>query len=62
MDADHSVWGRAEDMKMPRPSYSVSPTKPGAVALGWRWLSHIAPSALCAQAPTPYYPVTKFLL
>jgi len=30
VNADHSAWGRAEDMTMARPSYSVDPGKPGA--------------------------------
>ena len=29
-DADHSYWGRAEDMNMHRPVYSISPNKPGS--------------------------------
>merc|ERR1712038_133278 len=33
-DADHGYWGRAEDMNMNRPVYSVSPSKPGSDLAG----------------------------
>ena len=28
--ADHAYWGRAEDMKMNRPAWKISPTAPGS--------------------------------
>ncbi|XP_013393923.1 uncharacterized protein LOC106161501 [Lingula anatina] len=33
-NADHSFWGRAEDMKMYRPSYKLSASKPGSDVVG----------------------------
>lgn len=31
---DHGVWGRPEDMKMDRPSYKITASKPGSDAAG----------------------------
>jgi hypothetical protein len=33
-NADHSYWGRPEDMTMPRPAQALSPSKPGSDLLG----------------------------
>lgn len=32
--ADHSFWGRAEDMQMERPAYKIRPGAPGSDVAG----------------------------
>ena len=33
-DADHAYWGRPEDMKMHRPAYKITASKPGSDLAG----------------------------
>lgn len=30
-NADHAIWGRAEDMNIARPSADLTPSKPGSI-------------------------------
>ncbi len=32
--ADHDIWVRPQDMAMPRPAWSITPTKPGSDLAG----------------------------
>ena len=34
VDSDHNFWGRPEDMTMFRPSYKVTPSRPGSDVAG----------------------------
>merc|ERR1719197_629679 len=52
-ESDHSYWGRAEEMKMHRPSYKITPNKPGsdvvaetaaALAAGSIAIKHVDPT------------------
>ena len=58
VNADHSAWGRAEDMTMPRPSYSVNPNNPGAPWAGAG--SHLLPVDPCAPPARTYFPGSTF--
>jgi Glycosyl hydrolase family 9 len=33
-DLDHAYWGRPEEMTMPRPAFSISPSAPGSDLAG----------------------------
>lgn len=58
VNADHSAWGRAEDMTMPRPSYSVDPNNPGAPWAGAD--SPMLPVAPCAPPARTHFPDSTF--
>lgn len=51
---DHAVWGRAEDMTMPRPSFDVDQNNPGSDLLGQTAAALAAISIAFETIDAPY--------